>query len=103
MCSTMVEKTWLLHEVGRSYFDLGMIAEATEFGYRAMEAADQTTEGVWQLNARVLVAQSLVAGRQLMIEILHVTVGALVSLHYGSWLFLLFSLNPGYLAQTLDT
>ncbi|XP_036406300.1 tetratricopeptide repeat protein 25 [Megalops cyprinoides] len=56
-CSSL-EKTWLFHEIGRCYLELERHTEARDYGSRSLEAADDTGDEKWQLNASVLVAQS---------------------------------------------
>ncbi|KAJ8414354.1 hypothetical protein AAFF_G00052240 [Aldrovandia affinis] len=53
-----LEKTWLFHEIGRCYLELEHYKEARNYGLRSLEAADETGDEKWQLNASVLVAQS---------------------------------------------
>ncbi|XP_061082451.1 outer dynein arm-docking complex subunit 4 isoform X2 [Conger conger] len=57
VCSSL-EKTWLFHEIGRCYLELECFEEARDYGSRSLEAANETGDEKWQLNASVLVAQS---------------------------------------------
>ncbi|KAJ8364558.1 hypothetical protein SKAU_G00133890 [Synaphobranchus kaupii] len=57
VCSSL-EKTWLFHEIGRCYLELERFEEALDYGSRSLEAANETSDEKWQLNASVLVAQS---------------------------------------------
>ena len=58
MAASPQETTWLCHEIGRCYLELGEAARAKEFGEKALTAAEEAKDGVWQLNATVLLAQS---------------------------------------------
>lgn len=53
-----LEKTWLFHEIGRCYLELGRYEDARVYGVRSAAAASQTADEKWQINANVLVAQS---------------------------------------------
>uniref|UniRef100_A0A3Q3IZW7 Outer dynein arm-docking complex subunit 4 n=1 Tax=Monopterus albus TaxID=43700 RepID=A0A3Q3IZW7_MONAL len=53
-----LEKTWLLHEIGRCYLELNRYEESRDYGVRSLAAADEIADGKWQINANVLVAQS---------------------------------------------
>ncbi|XP_053299034.1 outer dynein arm-docking complex subunit 4 isoform X2 [Pleuronectes platessa] len=53
-----VEKTWLFHEIGRCYLELGLHKEARDYGVRSLAAADEIADDKWHINANVLVAQS---------------------------------------------
>ncbi len=53
-----LEATWLYHEIGRCYLELGNHQEARDFGEKSLEAAREAEDNVWQLNASVLIAQS---------------------------------------------
>jgi tetratricopeptide (TPR) repeat protein len=59
-----LEKTWLFHEIGRCYLELGNASKALEFGEQSMEAATDACDHTWQLNASVLLAQANVKLRQ---------------------------------------
>ncbi|KAG9350118.1 hypothetical protein JZ751_026471 [Albula glossodonta] len=54
----ILEKTWLFHEIGRCYLELECYNEARDYGSRSLEAAADTGDEKWQLNANVLMAQS---------------------------------------------
>ncbi|XP_065137042.1 outer dynein arm-docking complex subunit 4 isoform X2 [Paramisgurnus dabryanus] len=58
LASDPLEKTWLFHEIGRCYLELKRYAEARDYGLLSSEAADETSDMRWQLNAIVLVAQA---------------------------------------------
>ncbi|XP_019949856.2 outer dynein arm-docking complex subunit 4 isoform X2 [Paralichthys olivaceus] len=53
-----VEKTWLFHEIGRCYLELGLYKEARDYGIRSLTAADEIADDQWHINANVLLAQS---------------------------------------------
>ncbi|KAM3597153.1 uncharacterized protein V6R79_000569 [Siganus canaliculatus] len=53
-----LEKTWLFHEIGRSYLELSCYEKARDYGIRSLAAADKIADEKWQINANVLVAQS---------------------------------------------
>lgn len=53
-----LEKTWLFHEIGWCYLELGRHEDARDYGVRSAAAASETTDEKWQINANVLVAQS---------------------------------------------
>ncbi|XP_029293478.1 outer dynein arm-docking complex subunit 4 isoform X2 [Cottoperca gobio] len=53
-----LEKTWLFHELGWCYLELGRYEEARDYGVRSVDAADEIADEKWQINANVLVAQS---------------------------------------------
>lgn len=53
-----LEKTWLFHEIGRCYLELGRAAEARDYGERSLQCAEDEGDIEWQLNAGVLVAQA---------------------------------------------
>ncbi|XP_056870236.1 outer dynein arm-docking complex subunit 4 [Takifugu flavidus] len=53
-----LEKTWLFHEIGWCYLELGRHEDARDYGVRSAAAADETADEKWQINANVLVAQS---------------------------------------------
>ena len=59
MSKSALESTWLYHEIGRCHLELGHFSDAKEFGDKSLEAAQEADDDVWQLNASVLVAQSL--------------------------------------------
>lgn len=53
-----LEKTWLFHEIGWCYLELGRYEDARDYGARSAAAASQTADKKWQINANVLAAQS---------------------------------------------
>lgn len=53
-----LEKTWLFHEIGWCYLELGRHEDARDYGVRSVAAADEIADGKWQINANVLVAQA---------------------------------------------
>ena len=46
-----------MHEMGRSYIELGHYDEAAEYARMAQLAAEEGGDDVWVLNARVMEAQ----------------------------------------------
>ena len=53
-----LESTWLYHEIGRCYLELGKYSEARDYGEKSLAAANEADDDGWQLHASVLVAQS---------------------------------------------
>ncbi|KAL5010823.1 hypothetical protein ScPMuIL_013128 [Solemya velum] len=53
-----LEKTWLFHEIGRSYLELGKHDMAKHYGEKSLAAANSAEDTIWRLQATVLVAQS---------------------------------------------
>ncbi|XP_070837729.1 outer dynein arm-docking complex subunit 4 isoform X2 [Chaetodon trifascialis] len=53
-----LEKTWLFHEIGWCYLELGRHEEARHYGVRSLAAANEISDEKWQRNASVLVAKS---------------------------------------------
>ncbi|KAI6654146.1 Tetratricopeptide repeat protein 25 [Oopsacas minuta] len=54
------ELAWVYHEIGRANFELGRWKDSREYGEKALTAAEEASDKLWQLNALVLIAQSLV-------------------------------------------
>ena len=50
-----LEATWLYHEMGRCYLEVGDYVKAKECGHKSLNAS---VDKAWQLNASVLVAQA---------------------------------------------
>ena len=57
-CKSVLESTWLYHEIGRCHLELKYYQDAKEFGQKSLAAAEQADDKVWQLNATVLVGQA---------------------------------------------
>eukprot|EP00117_Sycon_ciliatum_P003725 scpid27820/ scgid8391/ Tetratricopeptide repeat protein 25 len=57
MITSYTEKAWVMHEMGRSYIELGHYDEAAEYARMAQLAAEEGGDDVWVLNARVMEAQ----------------------------------------------
>ena len=57
-CKSLLESTWLHHEIGRCHLELKYYQDAKEFGQKSLAAAEQGDDKVWQLNATVLVGQA---------------------------------------------
>ena len=53
------EKAWLCHELGYCYIEVEGFEKARECGEKSLEAAKQTADKQWLLNASILVAQAL--------------------------------------------
>lgn len=53
-----LEKTWLFHEIGRCYLELGKYTDAREHGEKSLACAKEAEDEGWQLHASVLIAQS---------------------------------------------
>ncbi|XP_023573691.1 tetratricopeptide repeat protein 25 isoform X2 [Octodon degus] len=60
LAKTALEKTWLLHEIGRCYLELDQALQAQHYGERSLQFAEEEGDIEWQLNASVLVAQAQV-------------------------------------------
>jgi len=60
LIKTPLESTWLSHEIGRCYLELGKFGKAEEFGEKSFAAGEECQDEVWQLNASVLIAQAQV-------------------------------------------
>lgn len=58
MTKSNLEKTWLFHEIGRCYLELGKAEAAQNYGQKSLQAADEEGDAEWQLHAIVLVAQA---------------------------------------------
>ena len=58
MAKSSLEKTWLFHEVGRSYLELGKAEEAQNYGEKSLQSAMEEGDAEWQLHASVLLAQA---------------------------------------------
>ena len=58
LSKSVLESTWLYHEIGRCHLELKYYQDAKEFGQKSLAAAEQADDKVWQLNATVLVAQA---------------------------------------------
>ena len=58
MSSTPLESTWLYHEIGRCYLEIGKFDQAKDYGERSKTSAMDAEDDVWQLNASVLIAQA---------------------------------------------
>ena len=53
-----LESTWLYHEIGRCYLELGKYSDARDYGEKSLMAAREADDNSWQLHALVLIAQS---------------------------------------------
>ena len=71
MSKSALESTWLYHEIGRCHLELEHFDESQEFGKKSLEAAREAEDDVWQLNANVLVAQSLGIHHSWSLRIFH--------------------------------
>ena len=59
LSKSALENTWLFHEIGRCYLELGKHDDtAREYGQKSYEEAIKAEDPVWQLNAGVLIAQA---------------------------------------------
>ncbi|PIO30624.1 hypothetical protein AB205_0016700 [Aquarana catesbeiana] len=58
LATSSLEKTWLFHEIGRCYLELGLLEDARNYGMKSQEEAEEAGDVEWQLNASVLVAQA---------------------------------------------
>jgi len=58
MAKSALEKTWLYHEIGRCYLEMGEHEKAEDYGEKSLAAAQEAKDDVWQLNATVLIAQA---------------------------------------------
>ncbi|KAG1665914.1 Tetratricopeptide repeat protein 25 [Nymphon striatum] len=57
LCKDPIEKSWLHHEIGRCYLELGELEDASEFGKKSLRFAESASDLMWQLNASVMLAQ----------------------------------------------
>jgi hypothetical protein len=53
-----LERAWLHHELGRCYQQLEQYDKSLVHGQQSHDAAVETDDQVWQLNALILVAES---------------------------------------------
>ena len=59
LSKSALENTWLFHEIGRCYLEIGEnVEEAREYGQRSFSEAKKAEDQVWELNAGVLIAQA---------------------------------------------
>lgn len=58
LCRSALESTWIHHEIGRGHLELKNYQDAKEFGQKSLVAAQECSDRVWQLNAKVLVSQA---------------------------------------------
>ncbi|XP_055881298.1 outer dynein arm-docking complex subunit 4-like isoform X2 [Biomphalaria glabrata] len=60
-----LETTWLCHEIGRCYLELGQSRSAKEYGERALQSAVEAQDDRWKLHALVLISQAEVKSQRL--------------------------------------
>ncbi|XP_008937572.1 PREDICTED: LOW QUALITY PROTEIN: tetratricopeptide repeat protein 25, partial [Merops nubicus] len=60
MAKSSLEKTWLFHEIGQCYLELGKAKAAQHYGKKSLQSADEEGDVEWQLHATMLVAQTQV-------------------------------------------
>ncbi|XP_023221895.1 tetratricopeptide repeat protein 25-like isoform X2 [Centruroides sculpturatus] len=65
LCKEKIEETWLYHEIGRAYIELGQYVQAIEFGKKAMGCAGQCYNSDWKLNCTALVAQAYIYAKNI--------------------------------------
>lgn len=53
-----LESTWLYHEIGRCYLELGQFIDAKDYGEKSCAAAKEADDLGWQLHSVVLLAQA---------------------------------------------
>jgi hypothetical protein len=53
-----LERAWLHHELGRCYQQLDQCDKSLAHGQQSLDAAVETDDQVWQLNAHILIAES---------------------------------------------
>jgi len=58
LAESALESTWLYHEIGRCYLELGEHSAAKENGEKSQAAANDAGDDMWKLNATVLIAQA---------------------------------------------
>ena len=58
LSKSSLESTWLYHEIGRCYLEMGQYTDAREYGEKSIAAAKEAEDEGWQLHATVLVAQA---------------------------------------------
>ncbi|KAH9512469.1 Tetratricopeptide repeat protein 25, partial [Bulinus truncatus] len=61
----LLETTWLCHEIGRCYLELGQSRSAKDYGERALVAAEEAGDDRWRLHALVLISQAEVKSERL--------------------------------------
>ena len=52
------EKSWLMHEMGRCWFEMERFKKAEECGKKSLEFAKEEYDEPWQLKALILIGQS---------------------------------------------
>ena len=58
LLKTSEESAWLFHEIGRCYWEAGNYTDAKEYGEKSQDAAEESHDQFWQLNASMLIAQT---------------------------------------------
>lgn len=58
MAKSSLESTWLYHEIGRCFLELGKFEQAREYGEKSLTAAEDAEDPGWQLHASVMIAQA---------------------------------------------
>ena len=58
LAKSALERTWLYHEIGRCYLEIGEYETSLDYGQKSFTAAEEAEDDVWQLNATVLIAQA---------------------------------------------
>ena len=54
MSKSALESTWLYHEIGRCYLEIGNYETAKSYGEKSKVAAEEAEDQMWQLQASVL-------------------------------------------------
>ena len=52
-----IEKSWLLHDIGRCFLEIRNYVKALDYGQRSCSIADDLKDQRWGMNARLLLAQ----------------------------------------------
>lgn len=58
LAKSNLERTWLFHEIGRSYLELDNNEGARDYGLKSLASAEKAGDEEWKMNANVLVAQA---------------------------------------------
>lgn len=56
--TTPEESAWLYHELGRCQLELHDYSKAVDYGKKSLNAARESCDQMWQLNASMLIAQA---------------------------------------------
>ena len=57
LSKTTTESCWLSHEIGRCFLELKKYEQAHDYAEKAVQAAEETGDPLWQMNTNALLAQ----------------------------------------------